>query len=368
MNQTRDLGDQMRIRLLTVGWVLALVAAACGSEAPTVANNFGVLDQGDQGALQVLAYNYRPDSTLTYGFSMDTRMHTDMDFPGLGDAGNMAMGMSMGGSLQYDVASGPQPGSTALTMRSNITSFDVDHFTVDGQSMASQLSSADLAALGDQSALPEITVVVDERGEVLELKYGDATMPTDLLGGLGSGGFSDPTGMSLAGLFGPEMPAEEVRVGAEWTVDTSQDIPFMGTLASSTHYWITGEEQYRGHDVLVIVSTTNIEEVEIDLMDMMESMLTMDSAAMAEMGMSADDLAMVQSGLFDDMNMTMRFNYNDLETTTYFDPVEGIVVWTATEALMTGSMDMDTPEGSGTMTFDMEMDMQMALADGGLGT
>jgi hypothetical protein len=358
----------MRIRLLTITWALALVAAACGSEAPTVENNFGVLNQGDQGVLQVLAYNYQPDSTLTYGFSMDTRMHTDMDFPGLGGAGNMAMGMSMGGSLQYDVASGPQPDSMALTMRSNISSFELDNFTVDGQSMTSQLSAADLAALGDQNALPEVTVVVDERGEVLELQYGGTAMPTDLLGGLGSGGFSDPTGMSLAGLFGPEMPADEVRVGAEWTVDTSQDIPFMGTLASSTHYWITGEEQYQGHDVLVIVSATTIDEVEIDLADMMEGMLNMDSAAMAELGMSADDLAMAQSGLFDDVSMTMRFNYNDLETTSYFDPIEGIVVWTSTEALMTGSMEMDTPEGSGTMTFDMEMDMQMTLADNGLGT
>jgi hypothetical protein len=96
-------------------------------------------------------------------------------------------------------------------------------------------------------------------------------------------------------------------------------------------------------------------------------MLNMDSAAMAELGMSADDLAMAQSGLFDDVSMTMRFNYHDLETTTYFDPIEGIVVWTSTEALMTGSMAMDTPEGSGTMTFDMEMDMQMTLADNGLG-
>jgi hypothetical protein len=105
--------------------------------------------------------------------------------------------------------------------------------------------------------------------------------------------------------------------------------------------------------VLVIVSATTIDEVEIDLADMMKSMLTMDAAALAEMGMSADDLAMAQSGLFDEMKMTMRFNYHDLETTTYFDPTEGIVVWTSTDALMTGSMEMDTPDGSGTMTFDM---------------
>ncbi|NNC93233.1 MAG: hypothetical protein HKN80_12170 [Acidimicrobiia bacterium] len=357
----------MRIRMLIIGCALALVAAACGSEAPTVERNFGVLDHGDQGALQKLAYNYQPDSTLRYGFAMDTRMHTDMDFPGLGGSGDMSMGMSMGGNLQYDVASGPQPGSTALTMRSDVSSFDLDHLTVDGQSMASELSAADLAALGDQSAIPEITVVVDELGGILELRSGDTALPTELFEGLGAGGFSDPTGMSLAGMFGPEMPADQVRVGAEWTVDNSQDIPFLGPLASSTHYWITGQEQYQGHDVLVIVSASTIDEVEIDLADMMASMLTMDSNALGEMGMSADDLAMMQSGLFADINMTMRFNYNDLKTTTYFDPSQGIVRWTSTQSLMTGSMEMDTPDGSGSMTFDMEMGLQMMLADDGLG-
>ena len=54
-------------------------------------------------------------------------------------------------------------------------------------------------------------------------------------------------------------------------------------------------------------------------------------------------------------------------STTYLDPVEGVVVWTTTEAIMSGSMDMVAPEGSGSMTFDMRMDMEMIAADG-LGT
>jgi hypothetical protein len=355
----------MRIRLLAAGCALSLLAAACGSESPVTEARFGLIDPGDAPVLQVLAYDYEPSSSLAYGFIMDMDMNMSMEFPGLGDSGDMSMGMSMGGDIAYDVAAGPQPGSTELTMRSNLRDFDLGHFTVDGQSMAGQLSAADLAEMESQTALPEMSVVVGANGEILELRYGDTAMPTDMLGSFGAGGFSDPTGMSLTGLFGPEMPLEAVGVGAEWIVDTSEDVPFIGTLESSTHHWITAQQEFKGRDVLVIVSATEIEDVEMDLMEMMESMLAMDSASMASMGMDPADLAGMTSELFDGMEMTMRFSYDDLKNTTYFDPLDGVVVWTSSEALMSGSMDMVTPDGSGSMTFDMRMDMQMVAADAG---
>ena len=354
----------MRVKLLVVGSVLALIAGACGSETPVgEARAFGIVDAGDAADQQVLAYQYQPDSSLTYGLLMDMEMNATMAFPGLGGSGDMSMGMSVGGSSTYDFAPGPQPGSVELTMRSDLSEFDLTHFTVDGQSMTNQLSQADIAALSEQSALPEVTVVLSERGEILELRYGDTAMPADFLSGFGAGGFSDPTGMSMAGLFGPEMPAEGVGVGAEWTIDSSQEVPFLGTLASTTHYWITGQEQVNGHDVLVIVSSSTVEDLEIDLMDMMESMISMDQAQLDAFGMTAQDMAAMQSELMPDVDMTMRFSYDKIEGTTYFDPAAGLVVWSANNADMTGSMDIKTPDGDGSMTFGMSMEMQVLLAD-----
>ncbi|MBT8193305.1 MAG: hypothetical protein KJP22_07880 [Acidimicrobiia bacterium] len=357
----------MRVKLLVLGSALALLAAACGSEAPSTEARFGVVNHGDAALLQVLAYDYEPASSLEYGFIMDMDMNMAMDFPGMGDSGDMSMGMSMGGDIAYDVAAGPQPGSTELTMRSSLRDFDLEHFTVGGRSMAGQLGAADLAELQSQSALPEMSVVVGANGEILEMRYGDAAMPTEMLNSFGAGGFSDPTGMSLAGLFGPELPSEAIGVGAEWIVDTSEEVPFVGMIESSTHHWITAQQEFNGRDVLVIVSATEIEDVEMDLMEMMESMLEMDSASAAAMGINPADLAGLTSELFDGMEMTMRFSYDDLASTTYFDPANGTVVWTSTEALMSGSMDMVAPDGSGSMTFGMRMDMEMIAADG-LGT
>ncbi len=359
----------MRLKLLAVGSVLALIAAACGSDSPVGEERvFGIVDAGDAASRQVLAYDYEPDSSLSYGLLMDMEMNATMAFPGLGGSGDMSMGMTVGGSTTYDLAPGPQPGSVELTMRSDLSEFDLTHFTVDGQSMTSQLSHADMAALGEQNALPEVTVVLSDRGEILELRYGDTAMPGDFLSGFGAGGFSDPTGMSMAGVFGPEMPAEDVGVGAEWTIDSSQEVPFLGTLASTTRYWITGQEQFKGHEVLVIVSSTTVDDLEIDLMDMMEGMLAMDQAQLDAFGMSAQDMAAMQSELMADVDMTMRFSYDRIEGTTYFDPEAGLVVWSANNADMTGSMDMKTPDGDGSMTFDMSMEMQVLLAEDVLGT
>ena len=47
--------------------------------------------------------------------------------------------------------------------------------------------------LSDQNAIPEVTVVLSESGELLELRYGDTAMPSDFLSGFGSGGFSSNT-------------------------------------------------------------------------------------------------------------------------------------------------------------------------------
>ena len=317
--------------------------------------------------MQVLAYDYQPNTSLGYAFTLDMTMNTQMDFPDLGGSGNMSMGMGMAGDMAYDVAPGTEAGSVEITMRSDITGFDLGHFTIDGQSVAGQLSAADVAAMSDQNALPEVTVVVAENGEILELRYGGTSLPTDFLSGFGSSGFSDPTGMSLTSMFGPEMPSEGIGVGAEWVVDDSQDIPGFGTLQAQTHYWVTSEKEFNGRDVFVIVSSSTIEDIEVDLMEMMASMLTMDSASLDALGMDAGELASAQREMLDGMEMNMGFSYDSIEATTYFDPADGVVVWTATDAVMTGTMEMKTPEGDGTMIFDMSMDMEMVLTDAGVG-
>lgn len=350
----------MRSRKLSIVAALAVVAAACGSSAPQAQQQpFGLVSAGSEGTPRLLTYDYQPDSSLTYEIFFDTSMDMRSEFPGMG-SNDMSMGMLMGGEMGYAVAPGPQEDSVEVTMTAEFDRFDVSHFTMDGVDMSNTVTSADMAELQGAGAIPTITAVVDSSGEVLELRYGDALVPTDFLG---SSSFSDPTGMSMMGMLGPEMPAEEVRVGAEWTTDSSQEVPGFGTVASRTHYWITGEETYNGRDVLVIVSSTDIESLTIDFMEMMEAMMQMDDGSLDAMGMSAEELAEMQRQLFAEIDMSMSISYDELIGTTYFDPVDGLAVWSAVNGDMSGSIEMSAPEGTGTMSFDMTMDIQLGLVE-----
>lgn len=355
----------MRSKVFSLVAALAVVAAACGSGAPEVQQQeqrFGLVSAGE-GSPQLLTYDYQPDTGLTYQMVFDTTMDMQSEFPGLGSS-DVSLGMLMGGQMDYSVAPGDLDGSVEITMSADFDQIEVSHLTMDGLDMSDTVSAEDMAEMQGVGAIPPITAVVDSSGEVLELRYGDAIVPTDLLGG---SSFSDPTGMSMMGMLGPEMPAAEVAVGAEWTTDTSQEIPGFGTVSATTRYWITGEEVYNGRDVLVIVSATSIEDLDVDLMEMLEEMMQLDDGSMAAMGMSADDMAVMQSELFAGIDMAMSMSYDELVGTTYFDPVDGLAVWSAVNADMSGSIEMSTPEGFGTMAFDMTMDIQLGLVEDGLG-
>lgn len=354
----------MRSRTFLPLAVVALVAAGCGADSPEVQQpRFGLVASGDQGAPQLLTYAYEPDSTLTYDIRFDTAMDVHSEFPGLGSS-DLSMGMTMAGEMAYTVSPGPGDGTVEVTMTADLDQISVEHMTMDGFDMSDQLTASDLEEMQGSGAIPPITAVVDSRGEILELRYGDAVVPSDFLGG--GSNFGDPTGMSMMGILGPEMPSEEVAVGAEWTTDTSQEVPGFGTVAASSHYWITGEETFNGREVLVIVSSTSVESLDIDLMKMMEEMAQMDDGSLAAMGMNPQDIAEMQSELFADIGMTMSMSYDDLTGTTYFDPVDGLAVWSAVNGDMTGSIEMSTPDGTGTMAFDMNMSIQVGLHEGNL--
>ena len=112
----------MRKKVLATAAALALIAAACGSDVPAAEPQpeLGLVRQGDQGVLQVLSYAYEPDTSLDYAFVMDMDMDMTMDFPGLGNPGEMSMGMSMGTRAGTKVANTVNPETGKLSMVANV--------------------------------------------------------------------------------------------------------------------------------------------------------------------------------------------------------------------------------------------------------
>ncbi|MDH3731212.1 MAG: hypothetical protein OES13_08840 [Acidimicrobiia bacterium] len=359
------------MKKLSLAIVFVLITVACGDSGSGSFDPEAGFTQGSQGELRALAYAYQPASRLVYGYSMDMDMgmSADLDVPdGFGD---ITMGMSVAGSMAYDISAGAEEGSVVVSIRPEVTEFSVSEFTVDGEAMPDEFAGFDdPAAAGLDEFIPPMTVTLDSKGDVLAMQVGDVAVPSELLGSFGGGGFGDPSGMSLMGtLFGPELPVEEVRVGATWTTTDTQEIPFAGEMTVVTHHEIVAEENRGGRDTFVIESVSELSPLTMNFADMLKSL--QDPSTMAELGMSADDLDMAQleADLFEqmDFDFSMTMNYDKLVTTTWLDYEAGITAATDGDIDMTMIMKIDSPEGGGDMSMNMSMNMSMILIEEGAG-
>ena len=357
------------MKKIAVVAAMALLSAACGGgESGGFDPNAG-FSQGADGELRSLAYAYQPDSSLTYGYNIDMDVSMDADIDAPDGFGEMTMGMSMAGSIAYGVSAGAEEGTVELTIDSSLSDFSVSELTVDGESMPAELlglNDPDLAGVGE--LIPPMTVVVDSSGDILEMQVGDVAVPSDLLATFGGGSFGDPTGMGMLGsLFGPELPDDQVRIGATWTTTDTQEVPFVGEMTVVTNHEIVGEESMAGRDTFVIESTAQMSPLSISFADMLESLK--DPATMAALGMAGEDIdaAQLEADLFEsmDFDFSMDISYDKLETKTWFDYQAGVMVSTDADMVMTMKMKIDTPEGGGDMTMKANMGMAMLLtADG----
>lgn len=353
----------MRIRLIIVA--LALAASACGDAGGPAVDPDGGFTQGHTGELLTLSYGFQPDTRLGYDFAMDVTADVTADIPDAGDFGDMRMAMGMAGGLSFDLAPGPDAGTTEVTMGMELRDFTVREFSMGGISMLDEIGDQDLGELFAAEALPEITLVMDAQGNLLEMRSGDTPLPTDLFGSSLGGGFSDPSGMSIQTmLFGPPLPEGEVRVGAEWTTDDSREVPFLGYVESHSRHRITGEDRVQGRDVLIIETVTDISDIELDFADMVDAMRDVDAGAM---GITDTELAQMEAeiGAMDGLGFSMRLAYESLQSTTWFDPGAGLVVQTDGAGDMRMSMAFDMLGESGSMDMDMTMSIHMLLTDDG---
>jgi hypothetical protein len=345
--------------MLTTIAALALVAAACGTSTTESAP---VLAGGEGVAAMELAYTFGTGEQVSYLFDASIDMSVNMD--GTGNAagalpGPMVVGMDMTGIGDFAVEPGPDPGTKAITVNFDFSDLSIREFDMAGESMVDQLGADELAEMaGADGFFPEMTMVVDDHGNVLSVGVGDTTLPMDLLGGSSmGGGFGDIMGPTS--FFGPSFPEGELAVGSTWSVDDLVEIPMFGELASNSDFSVTQATVKEGHTLFLIESTTRMGRLEVDLMDAFREMATADGDSLAAMGMTRQDLDMATQ-MMADFDMTMVMDAAPSTTLTWFDATAGLVTESATEVQMNMLMDMSVP-GEGTMTMDMDMAATVSL-------
>jgi hypothetical protein len=348
----------------------ALVAAACGSGETGSFDPDAAFSQGSEGELRTLAYAYQPDSRLVYDYTLDMDMSMSADIDAPDGFEEMTMAMSADGSMAYDVSAGAEPGTTVLAIHPTLDGFSFSNLTVDGEAVSEDLAGFDDPELvGLDELIPPMTVTIDSTGNIIEMQVGDVAVPSELLNTFGGGGLGDPSGVSMLGaLFGPQLPVDEVRVGATWTTTTTQDIPFMGEITVITEHEIIGEESKAGRDTIVIKSTSQMSPLSVDFSEMLQAL--QDPSTMAALGIPGDelDMAQLEADLFEEMDFdfTMDLSYDEVTVTTWLDYEAGLTVATDGDIDMTMDMTIDMPEGGGSMTMDITMGIATLLtADGG---
>ncbi len=332
----------MRHRLAIVVSILALLATACGGS-----DGFGRDIQPQPGAqAMLLSYQYTPGGSLAYDFEMAMDVVIEMDGGEMfgGGLGPTEMTMRMLGTSGYELAEGPDPGTTRITLTQSIDAVDVSKFVVDGQSLLGMIDDEMASAMAlEQGALPEMAVIVDERGNIVSFELDGEELSAGLFGDMGSS--LDPTGglMGLDGFFGPAFPENELRVGDMWTVEDELDVPFFGqALQMDSRYQIVAEDELGGRNVLVIESQTDMGKLSIDMMDLMRNLGDADPAELEALGMSEAEFWAMFAEVPADFGMTIEMEPDSIVETVWFDPGAGVMV-----------------KSEGKMAVDMVMEMDM---------
>ncbi len=324
--ENHERGTTVKIRLTALVAVLALVAAACGSDSqtatttpsPTSAVTAGT-SSGPVIEAALFGYGYDEVEVVEYVLTLDQAlsMTADGDASGFG-TGEYELPVDMQATLQaemtlrYETSAGPDPGTTTLRITSEITDLAVQG-TINGE----PAGEADIAELGPGDIPPvDVTVVVDERGNVVDLQSNGEDFGA-LFSGLG--GLENLGTARLGRPVGPAFPEEPVGVGDTWSETTETEGPDGPIVTRATHT-VVGTEMLAGREVLVVESVYETDGFSIDFTDFLRGFFE----GLAE---TAGDEGSAEVGdMLDQLVFRIEVAPTTNTVTSRFDPDEGLVI------------------------------------------
>lgn len=333
-------------RLLALVAVLAFALAACGepSSNPDAMLLSYTLTSGDE-----FQYEVALDQHIEMTASGDTAMLAGEDVPG--DASVDVVGTA---TFTHAISDGPEPGTHEVHITGEFTDVSVTG-TVDGETV----DSSDIPDFATMEPI-DVTVVVDEQGNIIH-EGGDGEDPFGgMLGGLGAlgGGANPAPGLDPGRFVGPPLPDEEVTVGDTWTDEIETPGLSEDPITTSITSTVTGVEELDGAEVLVIDSNATTSLIEFDLADFFAGMF----GAMAPEGTSSEETADFEA-MMDQLQFLVSVDDSTADSTTWFDAEAGLARQSETAAASNISMDMNIPdEETGEMSgfvMDMSLDQDV---------
>ncbi len=259
----------------------ALLLAGCGADDQVV------VGPDDPAASVVfpaaVTYAYEPDTRLSYRVELNWTDWTRDASDGVPENSDIELGLGLpDGELEiktnavidqtYRIGPGPDDKTLEIYIVSDLTELSV----TGDEDLDETLFGSPSSAL-DQ--IPPATVVVDEQGKVLEFAFSEVEASYEsaeqaLFGLIQEQIMSTyMTGTNFDGPLGPVFPTGQLLdVGSVWTDKTESRIGDQTIIADYTHE-ITGVAELNGVEVVVIESTVTVGGFEIDLEDLVGSVM-----------------------------------------------------------------------------------------------
>ena len=339
-------------RLLSLARVLALGLAACGG---------GSGEPTPEAEAVLLSYSLSEGDEFSYEVGLD--QHIEMtatgasSFMGEEVPGNASVDVAGTATFTHAVSAGPEPG----TYEVHITGEFAD-LTVTGDVDGESIDSTDIPDFAHHEPV-DVTVLVDEQGNIVPQGPEGEGPLGDLFGGLGGlGGLSGTNpapGLDPGQFIGPPLSDEEVAVGDTWTEEIETPGPGDEPVVTSITSTLSGMEDLDGAEVMVIDSNATTSLIEFDLAELFAGMF----GAMSAEGATGEDSAEFE-GMMDQLRLQITVDDTNSESRTWFDPADGVAKQSETNAATSISMDMNVPdEKTGEMAglvMDMTLDQDVS--------
>jgi len=357
----------MRFRTFTLIAVLALIAAACSPSANSSGSSTteGGTDsttstsEAPQAATSPdatqLSYKLSAGETFTYDVGIDQRieMTAEGDSGALGDEeipGELAVDINGTTTFSHSVEDGPETGTYEVTIKGDFSDLEVTG-TVDGE----PIEDTDLPEFAEIEPI-DITVVVDEHGNIIPQEEGLGDLFGGDLGGLGDIGQLAGPGMDPGRFVGPPLSDEDVTVGDTW----SETIELPGLMTEDpVTTEVTSEvvrvDEVDGHEVLVIDTESVTSMIEFDLAQFLVGFFT----AFVPDDASDEDTAELDA-LVEDLRFLFSIDETVANMTTWFDAEAGYARMAEFGSSMHFVMDINMPDEESGEMIGLVMDMSIA--------
>ena len=261
----------------------------------------------------LLSYHYPSSGEVEYAVSIEQQAEVKLDGGGAAEMppGPITVNSILAGTLSYRTDPGAEENTTTIRILSDFKLVENE------ASMGGITLPADeIGAVPGFEAPIDITVVVDQQGNILEFSIKEMD---DLFGDANFLPNSSAGSQQLARPVGPAFPDHPVDVGDAWTERTEEE-GLGGMVITNAAHRLVAVEGTKDRPILVVESEYRTEPFEWDMSEFLTGMFGAFSDELSE------DEAQEGQEALSEFKLVISVIPGPVQATTWFDPQAGLVI------------------------------------------